>query len=54
LALGIDKTGLITPREVVEALMKAEQKAAMMEKIAPQLAGAVAEQAAGQPQGEVT
>jgi hypothetical protein len=46
-ALGIDKSGLITSREEVEAAAQAQQKAAMMEKIAPQLAGSVADQAAG-------
>jgi hypothetical protein len=56
IALGIDKTGLITPADAVAAMMQQKEQAALIEKVAPQLAGAVADQmpqggASGQPQG---
>jgi hypothetical protein len=47
-ALGIDKDGLITPAEAVAAMMQQKEQAALIEKVAPQLAGAVADQAGGQ------
>jgi len=47
-ALGIDKTGLVTPAEAVNKMMEGREQAALIEKIAPQLAQAVAAQ---MPQG---
>jgi hypothetical protein len=43
-ALGIDKTGLITPADAVAAMMQQKEQAALIEKVAPQLAQAVAGQ----------
>jgi len=45
-ALGIDKTGLITPADAVNAMMQQKEQAALIEKIAPQLAQAVSAQMA--------
>jgi hypothetical protein len=47
-ALGIDKSGLITPAEAVAAMMQQKEQAALIESVAPQLAGAVADQVAAQ------
>jgi hypothetical protein len=43
-ALGIDKTGLITPADAVAKMMQQKEQAALIEKVAPQLAAAVTEQ----------
>jgi hypothetical protein len=51
-ALGIDKTGLITPREAVAAMMQQQEQTDLIKSVAPQLAGAVADQVGQQPQGE--
>jgi hypothetical protein len=53
-ALGIDKTGLITPADVVAQMMQQRQSAALIEKIAPQLASAVSDQMAAQGGGQPT
>lgn len=51
-ALGIDKSGLITPADVVAQMMQQRESAALIEKVAPQLAAAVASQIqGGAPQG---